>query len=345
MRASRLDGFAFIELLVVIAIIAVLIALLLPAVQAAREAAPRIQCVNNLEQIGLALANYHEALGVYPFGSGPRTFPPRGPKPLAWGCNEASPHAMILPYLEQGVAYNAINFQVDNCLNGWVPSFPRTYLDVNATAFGTRINSFLCASESIEPPSGYWSFSNYVANFGTIWSTTNVTDGPFHIISRNSAASIRDGLSQTAGFSERAFGTGQDVTGRPDPLTTWLIRPDGSSSDQGDLERWCEQSAPEGAALTSHGPDAWGLCGSWLSSRIRSKSPFMLRPSRSQLPRLRSLGRIIRARGQSTHQPPPRRCERPVSRRLGAFRQANQRPVDVAGAGQPLDGVSICALL
>jgi len=259
MRTSRRSGFTLIELLVVIAIIAVLIGLLLPAVQSAREAARRIQCTNNLKQIGLALASYHEALGVYPFGIGGRTFPPRGPKPLSWSCEETSPHAMILPYFEQQPVFNAINFQVDNCLNGW-PSGPRTYLDVNSTAFGTQINTFLCASESIQPPSGYWGFSNYVANFGTTWSTVNVTDGPFYIISRSSAASIRDGLSQKAAFSERAFGTGQDLASLTDPLTTWMIRPD-TSSDQGDLERWCEQPNPAGAAFGSRGPETWGYTG------------------------------------------------------------------------------------
>ena len=70
MNKCRNSGFTLIELLVVIAIIAVLIALLLPAVQAAREAARRAQCVNNLKQIGLAMHNYHQAIGTFPMGNG-----------------------------------------------------------------------------------------------------------------------------------------------------------------------------------------------------------------------------------------------------------------------------------
>ncbi|MGE3820407.1 MAG: DUF1559 domain-containing protein, partial [Isosphaeraceae bacterium] len=99
---SSRRGFTLIELLVVIAIIAVLIALLLPAVQAAREAARRIQCTNNLKQINLALANYADVYGSYPYAGG--FSPHRG-----WGWTP-----MVLSQLEQTSLYNAINFQ-DSC--------------------------------------------------------------------------------------------------------------------------------------------------------------------------------------------------------------------------------------
>src|SRR6202162_3711767 len=101
--APRKPGFTLIELLVVIAIIAVLIALLLPAVQAAREAARRIQCTNNLKQIGLALHNYIESRSVLPFG--------QGPEPTnTW--NGWSSHVMLLPYVELRSLYDSLNFDI-----------------------------------------------------------------------------------------------------------------------------------------------------------------------------------------------------------------------------------------
>jgi prepilin-type N-terminal cleavage/methylation domain-containing protein/prepilin-type processing-associated H-X9-DG protein len=125
-------AFTLIELLVVIAIIAVLIALLLPAVQAAREAARRTQCINNLKQIGIALHNYHDAVGTFPPGylslMDPVTFDNDGP---GWGWASYS-----LSQMEQAPVYNSINF-----VRGI--EFP-----ANQTARLTVIATFLCPSDA-----------------------------------------------------------------------------------------------------------------------------------------------------------------------------------------------------
>ena len=142
--AAKQRGFTLIELLVVIAIIAVLISLLLPAVQSAREAARRAQCINNLKQLGLAVANYESANGAYPAAYG------APPWNGTWG--SWSPQAMLLGYIEQTNIYNACNFKVishEGDAVSWM----------NQTAVTTRIPSFLCPSsplpqgEAQAPPS------------------------------------------------------------------------------------------------------------------------------------------------------------------------------------------------
>jgi prepilin-type N-terminal cleavage/methylation domain-containing protein/prepilin-type processing-associated H-X9-DG protein len=135
--ASR--GFTLIELLVVISIIAILIALLLPAVQAAREAARRVQCVNNLKQIGLALANYESAIGVFPSGyidlqNNPNFTPDLDMGP-GWGWA-----ALSLPFQEQQPLYNSINFS----LMIQSPS--------NSTAAQTSLTVFQCPSDPYQQP-------------------------------------------------------------------------------------------------------------------------------------------------------------------------------------------------
>jgi prepilin-type N-terminal cleavage/methylation domain-containing protein/prepilin-type processing-associated H-X9-DG protein len=126
---TRPRGFTLIELLVVIAIIGVLIALLLPAVQAAREAARRIQCTNNLKQIGIALHHYHDQFDVFPpggvsafRGSGVVTGPVWS---SAWNANMLSWRALTLPLMEQGPLYNALNFDLQ--LTRSDPSYAEQY--------------------------------------------------------------------------------------------------------------------------------------------------------------------------------------------------------------------------
>jgi prepilin-type N-terminal cleavage/methylation domain-containing protein/prepilin-type processing-associated H-X9-DG protein len=128
-RRSR-AAFTLIELLVVIAIISVLIALLLPAVQSAREAARRIQCTNNLKQIGLGLHNYEAIAGAFPpsnvlLGTG---------NTVTWN-GGFSVHTRILPFMEQGVAFNALNFNTNHL--GWE----------NTTVVSMALSFFTCPSD------------------------------------------------------------------------------------------------------------------------------------------------------------------------------------------------------
>ena len=132
----RRDGFTLIELLVVIAIIAVLIGLLLPAVQAAREAARRIQCTNNLKQIGLALHNYHDTNLSFPWAAS-RTPQARGGRIRT----SSAGAALILPQLEQGNLYNAINTSLS--MDSTISSVP----GAGYTAWMTVSNVWLCPSD------------------------------------------------------------------------------------------------------------------------------------------------------------------------------------------------------
>jgi prepilin-type N-terminal cleavage/methylation domain-containing protein/prepilin-type processing-associated H-X9-DG protein len=206
-RARR--GFTLIELLVVIAIIGVLIALLLPAVQSAREAARRSQCTNNMKQLGLALANYESAHQAYP-----GTYGTRGVDGATWSTwGSWSVQSQLLPFLEQTNVYNSINFGLFS--HGGDGDF------TNTTAITTRIQSLLCPSSPLAFGTYYGKIkpgNNYFASVGSSlhWvgssgnsapngifcyagsAPTNGDAIPFPI----TIASVTDGTSNTIAFGE-----------------------------------------------------------------------------------------------------------------------------------------------
>ena len=195
------QGFTLIELLVVIAIIAVLIAMLLPAVQSAREAARRIQCTNNLKQLGLALHNYTETVGALPM-----TLTIQGVAgSVAW-TNGYGAYARIFPYLEQGNLVNMINFDVD------------MQTPPNTTAAAQLVGGLACPSE-VKPSTRLLSDgSRYgIATYGFVEGDWYVWGGLGGTTPNRSAfgvnqcrrwAEFADGLSNTLFMSEgKAFFT------------------------------------------------------------------------------------------------------------------------------------------
>ncbi len=174
------NGLSLIELLVVITIIGVLAALLIPAVQSARESARHSWCTNNLKQIGLALHQYEAACGVLPQSS---------------NGNMYSPHAMILPYLGQQSLYAAINFDVWASMAGGK--------NPNDTVSGTSVATFLCPSDRKPLPGNTW--TNYAGNFGYGYQVFGRANGTIANVSV-ALADVEDGTSQTALFSEELLG-------------------------------------------------------------------------------------------------------------------------------------------
>lgn len=183
------SAFTLVELLVVIAIIGVLVALLLPAVQAAREAARRMKCQNNVRQMALALHNFESIAQKYP---------PGGVYPVGVVAADVySVQARLLPFIEQGNLYSQIDLNAT----------PATQLDV----IGQRIVTYLCPSETkdVARDQGGGKITyplSYGANYGTWFTYDPATgrggDGALPINKPSRPADITDGLSNTIGISE-----------------------------------------------------------------------------------------------------------------------------------------------
>jgi prepilin-type N-terminal cleavage/methylation domain-containing protein len=213
---SSRRGFTLIELLVVIAIIAVLIGLLLPAVQAAREAARRAQCVNNLKQMGVAFHNYHDSQGVFPpaklrSGYCVGQHPAVNGLPAGWALNTTA-FTLILPYMEQQPLANAYNFSHASVREGLfnnriVAGDPA----VNTTVVSTILNSYWCPSDRypdrysdgsvilLAARSNYMLNAAYYTEYDCPTSNTYISArmGAFVFDLSHPIASFTDGLSNT----------------------------------------------------------------------------------------------------------------------------------------------------
>lgn len=214
-------AFTLIELLVVIAIIAVLMGLLLPAVQKVREAAHRVKCQNNLKQLGLALQNYHTARGAFP-----TAFPARDLDPLIPAYFDTwSALAQMNPYLEQEAIYNRMNLNVP------IYGLTLTISADNQFAVQQIIRTFLCPSDTNTELGGGYGVpvlgpTNYAVCIGS--GTTNGgppygsawdADGAFRARNSVRIADIKDGTSATAAISESTLGDGPESFAGPVPAS------------------------------------------------------------------------------------------------------------------------------
>jgi prepilin-type N-terminal cleavage/methylation domain-containing protein/prepilin-type processing-associated H-X9-DG protein len=223
MRCStdgRRSGFTLVELLVVIAIIGILIALLLPAVQAAREAARRMQCSNNLKQLGLALLNYESTYKCFPAGT---IITYTDPGSCGSDCRGTSFYLSILPYFEQSAVEKFYDYKR---LNGWLGQLAENMNNLN----GVRVPMYICPSQSKwddhVPRRDYYGVVGGKTLKVHGWRGDIFEDGVMYMNSFTRIRDLRDGTASTVAVGESIHpakwgagsGYGDGCVGGP---TTW----------------------------------------------------------------------------------------------------------------------------
>jgi prepilin-type N-terminal cleavage/methylation domain-containing protein/prepilin-type processing-associated H-X9-DG protein len=259
----RHKGFTLIELLVVIAIIAVLIGLLLPAVQKVREAAMRSQCQNNLKQVALALQNYHGAYGMFPVGQWNRFYT----NDMPW-CRGCWVH-FVLPYMEQDNLFKL--FQASSSANGWA---------LLSTKKDTLVKNLVCPSDPNSPKTqtrdgntttaGVWEVqglhTNYVVCAGSTPYTSNGLNmnGMFYVQSTTRIEQVKDGTSNTLMLSEICVSpdkTANDLRGRYSNSwegNNWFTTYNPPNTSVPDCQSYQGQSIPT-APITNSGAGSGSL--------------------------------------------------------------------------------------
>jgi prepilin-type N-terminal cleavage/methylation domain-containing protein len=259
------SAFTLVELLVVVAIIGVLVALILPAVQAAREAARRMSCGNNLRQIGLALQNFESVNKNFP-----SSLRPTPPDPAGL-FNGWSAHGQILPYLENANLYQGINFDLPYSAQSLISA--------------VRVKSFICPAEIRSTPrfdaigAVVHVPPNYVANQGPWFVFNPVTRegsrGAFRHYQPLRPSEFTDGLSLTLGFSEcKAHTTylrNSTVASQSQPMPGALndiCNLGGDLKIGGAHGEWVDGKSHETAFTTTFGPNAKTVCSSLSDSEL-----------------------------------------------------------------------------
>ena len=260
----RAGGFTLIELLVVIGIIAILVSLLLPAAQAARETARRAHCLNNLKQIGLALHNYAGTWGGFP----PASTGYHVPKVTGYGSSTVyiAPHVAILAQLDQNPLFNSINFAL--------PMLdPLDFTLGNRTVAATVVSAYLCPSDGLNGRSSSFGANNYRANLGECAVCPAEGHGGFFPVELNQLASFTDGLSQTIHCAEKSVGSGAGFAANRD----WI---DVYSRDPRSGDEWADVCMRQTVAR----PGKWISGETWMLAGGVSTHFYTATPPNSRIP-------------------------------------------------------------
>ncbi|PQO29256.1 prepilin-type cleavage/methylation domain-containing protein [Blastopirellula marina] len=197
--SSRARGFTLVELLVVIAIIGVLIALLLPAVQQAREAARRMQCTNQLKQLGIATHNFHDTYRKFPYAYQEQN--------LNGVMNRGTLFYYILPYIEQTALYD--QSQLDSYANNRITNGLG-----NKAARGQIVEAYICPSDSTSSNhthSADWTYGSFEMNYNVFVGKASTSDATQNATQQN-LANVTDGTSNTLMFAESLQKCGSEGT-------------------------------------------------------------------------------------------------------------------------------------
>ncbi len=260
-KIRPLTGFALIEMLVVLGILSLLAALLLPAVQSARESARRAICINNLRQIGLGVQGYIADYSAFPPGGLP-SYPG---KDFTYN-SFYSPFARILPHLDNAALYNSINFAAGTLpltVHGkFIDEEVNRLSAINSSVFRTSLAVFLCPSDG-----GTFGVAgcNYRGNVGVgPHAVTNVVhpdsgNGLIAVERAVSIAFVPDGLSHTAAFSERLRGSGNPDS--PSPERDVFDASASRMQDASEALATCRARAYVGAPAWTHSGSGWFWTG------------------------------------------------------------------------------------